>query len=254
MLELAMALASEQGGRDYNEDACGHWRSERHLCCVMADGAGGHGGGDVASKLVVRQVLTDFMHSPADTPQRLHALLVEANRNVRRHSTPGTVQAHMHTTAVVLVVDFVERRALWAHAGDSRLYRFSGGRIETRTTDHSLVQTLVDAGMLAESDLRTHPKRSELRSALGIEEDELEIGVTAAAVDVLPGDAFLLCTDGLWEHMESVAMERLLAASATPAEWVAALSAEVRRNTVSRPKHDNYSALAVWVTDGASPA
>ncbi|MDB5817729.1 MAG: phosphoprotein phosphatase, partial [Rhizobacter sp.] len=237
-----------------NEDACGHWRSERHLCCVMADGAGGHGGGDVASKLVVRQVLTDFMAAAADTPQRLHDLLVEANRNVRRHSTPGTVQAHMHTTAVVLVIDFIERRALWAHAGDSRLYRFSGDRIEARTSDHSLVQSLVDAGMLAEADLRTHPKRSELRSALGIEEDELEIGVTAAAIDVLPGDVFLLCTDGLWEHIESAAMEQLLARAPTPVDWLAALATEVRRNTVSRPKHDNYSALAVWVTEDGPPA
>ena len=130
----------------------------------------------------------------------------------------------------------------------------SPAALKSLRIDRPLVRFLLDAGMLAESDLRTHPKRSELRSALGIEEDELEIGVTAAAVDVLPGDAFLLCTDGLWEHMEGTAMERLLAASATPAEWVAALSAEVRRNTVSRPKHDNYSALAVWVTDGASPA
>ena len=74
-LTIELAILSRPGGREYNEDACGHWHSESHLGCVVADGAGGHGGGDVASKLVVRQVLTDFMHSPADTPQRLHALL-----------------------------------------------------------------------------------------------------------------------------------------------------------------------------------
>ena len=53
MLALEVALLSDRGGRSYNEDACGHWHSGRHLCCVLADGAGGHGGGDIASRLAV---------------------------------------------------------------------------------------------------------------------------------------------------------------------------------------------------------
>src|ERR1700710_799798 len=117
MLDLEVAIVSEQGGRDYNEDACGHWTSQRHLCCVMADGAGGHGGGDVASKLAVREALTAFADHPANTPALLQELLRRLNRSVREHSIPGTVQAHMHTTAVVLVIDFIDHHALWAHAG-----------------------------------------------------------------------------------------------------------------------------------------
>mgnify|MGYP000299448803 CR=1 FL=1 len=64
MLSLEVALLSDRGGRNYNEDAWGHWHSERHLCCVLADGAGGHGGGDIASRLVVEHLLRSFATQP----------------------------------------------------------------------------------------------------------------------------------------------------------------------------------------------
>jgi serine/threonine protein phosphatase PrpC len=264
MLDLEVAIVSERGGRRYNEDACAHWSSQRHLCCVLADGAGGHGGGDVASKLAVRQMLTDFAAQAADSPNlpassassvsfasptspvSLEALVRGANRSIRQHSVPGTPQADMHTTAVLLVIDRERHLAGWSHAGDSRLYWFRDGRILQRTRDHSLVQSLVDAGLIAEADIRSHPKRSELRSALGIAEDELEID-TAPTAAIEPNDAFLLCTDGLWEHVDETAMQDLLSRSSTAQAWTKALASEVERNTAAMPRHDNYTALAVWV-------
>ena len=65
MLSLEVALLSDRGGRKYNEDACGHWHSERYLCCVLADGAGGHGGGEVASRLAVQELIGRFSQAPA---------------------------------------------------------------------------------------------------------------------------------------------------------------------------------------------
>ena len=166
-MELEIAILSKQGGRNYNEDACGHWNSDRHLCCVMADGAGGHGGGDIASKLAVQSLLNGFAAQPADTPEAARALVLQANHAILEHRQDGAAQQHMHTTAVLLAIDFVDHTALWAHAGDSRLYWFRDGAIVTRTRDHSLVQALADGGLIRPEEMRTHPKRSELRSALG---------------------------------------------------------------------------------------
>ncbi|MFY9512981.1 MAG: serine/threonine-protein phosphatase, partial [Rubrivivax sp.] len=162
---------------------------------------------------------------------------------------PGTARQDMHSTVVCLVVDFVEHRAHWAHAGDSRMYWFRGGRVHDRTRDHSLVQSLVDAGMLADADVRSHPKRSELRSALGLGDDILEVSHGDGRGAVAAGDVFLLCTDGLWEYIEDAVLERLLAAAATPRAWLDALAAEVLAAAAHKTSHDNFTALAVWASE-----
>ncbi len=115
-----------------------------------------------------------------------------------------------------------------------------------RTRDHSLVQSLVDAGILAEADMRAHPKRSELRSALGLAPDVLEVSSGDGADAVQPGDVFLLCTDGLWEYVEDATLERTLAESATPRAWLDALSGEVQQAASHKTSHDNFTALVVW--------
>lgn len=246
MLALEVALLSDRGGRKYNEDACGHWHSERHLCCVLADGAGGHGGGDIASRLAVQELITRFSQSPADSAAALGALVRQTNAALIGQRVPGTARQDMHTTVVCLVIDFTVHRAHWAHAGDSRLYWFRAGRVRDRTRDHSLVQSLVDAGMLREDEMRLHAKRSELRSALGIDAEVLEVSSADGADDVQGGDVFLLCTDGLWEYIEDHTLESTLAASTTPREWLDALSAEVLRSAAHKSSHDNFSALVVW--------
>ena len=181
MLALEVALLSDPGGRTTNEDACGHWHSDRRLCCVLADGAGGHGGGDVASQLAVRHLLSALRRRHGRCRGRLGR--AGARRQPGAACRPGARHRcrSMHTTVVCLVIDFVDHRAHWAHAGDSRLYWFRDGRLIDRTRDHSLVQSLVDAGMLDEEALRTHPQRSELRSALGVAEHELEVAHSDAA-------------------------------------------------------------------------
>ncbi len=249
MLALDVALLTDAGGRRYNEDACGHWASPRALCCVLADGAGGHGGGDVASRLAVQELIGRFARAPSVDGPTLGLLLRETNEALIGQRVPGTAREDMHSTVVCLVLDFVEHAAHWAHAGDSRLYWFRGARLLDRTHDHSLVQSMVDAGMLAENEVRSHPKRSELRSALGIADDLLEVAWADGAEPVRPGDTFLLCTDGLWEYVEDPVLERTLAAAQTPQEWLESLAAEVRRAASHKASHDNFTAIAVWARE-----
>ncbi|MDO9002352.1 MAG: protein phosphatase 2C domain-containing protein [Aquabacterium sp.] len=247
-MELEIAIISKQGGRSYNEDACGHWNSDRHLCCVMADGAGGHGGGDIASKLAVQNVLNGFAAQPATTSPQLRELVVGTNHVILDHRIDGTVQANMHTTVALLAIDFIDQTALWAHVGDSRVYWFRQGRIQTRTRDHSLVQALADGGLIKPEDMRTHPKRSELQSALGTPAEYLEVGVPEQAVAVEDGDVFLLCTDGLWEYVDDEVLEQSLIDAPSPQAWLDVLEATVLTNAAHKPSHDNFSALTVWTS------
>ena len=246
MLALEVAILSERGGRAYNEDACGHWHSPGELCCVLADGAGGHGGGDIAARLVVERMLQSFAARPAIDSQALLHLVHDTNRAVIAARVPNTERANMHATVVSLVIDFVHHRACWAHAGDSRLYWFRNRRIQAQTRDHSLVQTLADAGLIRPDQMRTHPNRSELRSALGTDDALLEVAPSGDPCEVAPGDVFLLCSDGIWEYVTEAELEQALDRAPSPRAWLDALEQRVTEAARGKASHDNFTALTVW--------
>jgi serine/threonine protein phosphatase PrpC len=251
MLGMEIAILSDQGGRSYNEDACGHWHSDRHLCCVLADGAGGHGGGDVASRLAVQTLLDAFADHPTSDGESLSQLVWQTNETVLGQRASDKRLRDMHTTVVCLVIDFVDRMAHWSHVGDSRLYWFRQGRLRDRTLDHSLVQSLINAGVLTPEQAREHPRRSELQSALGTRPEDLQVGASGGSVEVRAGDAFLLCSDGLWEFVSDEAMADALGQAGSASEWLEALEHQVREAARSRASHDNFSAVAVWLMEPA---
>lgn len=246
-LQLELAIQSRRGGRNYNEDACGHWHSDTHLCCVVADGAGGHGGGDKASKLAVQHIITTYAAQPQGTPAAIRAMIVDADRTIIEHRADDERQRNMHSTVVAMFVDLEHRAAAWGHCGDSRLYAFRRGRMTLRTRDHSVVQSLVDGGMLTEDKMRSHPQRSELLSALGVGEDDLQVSVSAEPWKIADGDVFLLCTDGVWEYVDDAQMEASLAAATSAQGWLQELERRVLAGASHKPRHDNFSALTVWV-------
>ncbi|ROZ78306.1 PP2C family serine/threonine-protein phosphatase [Ramlibacter sp. WS9] len=249
MISLRIALLSEPGGRKVNEDACGYWSSERLFCAVLADGAGGHGGGDVASRLAVQSLLSSFALTPSESGPDLASLVRQTNQAVLSGQTENTIQAQMHTTIVCLVIDLVDGRTHWAHSGDSRLYWFRDKQLVERTRDHSLVQSLVSAGLLEESKTRGHPKRSVLHSALGRQDAELELASSLFTPMMLGTDAFLLCSDGVWEHVPDDVLESLLTQADTPQSWLAGIGDAIKEATRSAATHDNYTALAVWLDE-----
>ncbi len=246
-LQLEVATMTRRGGRKHNEDACGHWHSAGHLCCVVADGAGGHGGGDRASRLAVDSILGRFAAAPELSESFIEGLIAETNRSIIRHRADNAAVQDMYSTVVALTVDLELAAGRWVHSGDSRLYAFRSGRISARTRDHSLVQSLVDGGMLAPEDMLSHPQRSELLSALGVEEEDLQIAVSQEAWSLQPGDVFLLCTDGLWEYVEDPQLEASLATAAGPLAWLRTLEQRVLEAAVKKPRHDNFTALTAWV-------
>ncbi|WP_085665232.1 MULTISPECIES: PP2C family protein-serine/threonine phosphatase [Pseudomonas] len=176
--------------RKINEDACleltwdGLW--------AVADGMGGHAAGDYVSSLAVdslRQLpLIDGLE---DFTQALRDTLAQVNSAVREETLRRGV-AMMGSTVVILAARGDRAVGLWA--GDSRLYRLRDGRIERLSHDHSYVQELQDSGLLNEAEARVHPRGNIVTRAIGVE-DQLEL--QAVDVQVLPGDTYLLCSDGL---------------------------------------------------------
>ena len=242
-MQLEIAVLSRAGGRRSNQDACGFWSGPGVCFCVVADGAGGHRGGDVASKLVVQETLGWFRERHDCSGVAIEAAMRNANEMVVRTQQTNDEIGDMRTTAVVLAVDFAHGLATWGHLGDSRLYCFRDHEIVAQTRDHSVVQSLVEAGLLDPKDLRTAPDRSKLLAAMG-DLDAFEPRVTAEAFPLQDRDKFLLCTDGLWEYVEESELQSTLHDAASAEEWLRLLEARVLAR--GRKGQDNYSALAVW--------
>lgn len=241
-MRLEISVLSKAGGREPNEDAFGCWSAERASFCLLADGAGGHGGGDVASKLAIRVALAAFQAAPECTGESIMAALRSAHEAILTMQREGDALRQMRATLAVLAVDTARGLARWGHLGDTRLYCFRGGAILVRTKDDSVVQRMVDAGYLRDSDVRTTPDRSRLFAALGQEENFAP--TVSDELALADGDAFLLCTDGFWEHVDDGVMASALAAAPSTEAWLARMEEEVLAH--GGRGQDNYSALAVW--------
>jgi len=241
-LTVSLATLSQAGRRECNEDAFGYWEGAGCLVAVLCDGAGGHGGGQTASRAAVTHVLEAFALHPEVSLNALQWLVQGANGAVVAQQVAGTLTADMRTTIVVLLLDLHSGAALWAHAGDSRLYRWHDARLLGRTRDQSLEQRLRDAGLSA-----TAAASGQLTSALGSPEG-FDFEVLETPQVLASGDALLLCSDGLWSAFDDVAMARSVVDCSGAQAWLDRLEAGVQQS--DRRDQDNYSALAIWCAAG----
>ncbi len=190
--------------RSLNEDALlarpdiGLW--------AVADGMGGHQAGDLASRAVVAALgAIDARGSAAARLLDIHERLGQVNDRLRAEAVRRGPRMVIGSTVVLLLLDRDRFACIWA--GDSRLYRLRGGRIEQLTRDHSRVQDMVDAGLMTADQAERHPLSNVVTRAIGgdavLALDEIE----GAA---LPGDRFLLCSDGLTKAVPEARIERVL--------------------------------------------
>lgn len=156
---------------------------------AVADGMGGHQGGEVASRLALETV---DRRSREDHEVDLRVAVRDANRVVLEQASGDTNLSGMGTTLTLLRVE--GPRVRLAHVGDSRAYLLRDEELRQLTVDHTLVNRMVKEGKLTENEARIHPHRSILTRALGVDGD---LEVDMFTVDVDPGDRILLCSDGL---------------------------------------------------------
>ncbi len=217
---------------------------------VVADGMGGHANGQDASRLAI-QTIIDYVlpHLSGGNGLDRNApgqLLVEgvqrANQavfqsNMAHHADMGTTM----TTALV-----VGTTAYVANVGDSRTYLYREPEGLTKiTNDHSVVASLVEAGIIKPDDIYTHPKRNQIYRSLG---EKPAVEVDSFIVDLRPGDKLLLCTDGLWDMVRDPAIQEVLrSAAVTPHQTGDALI----HAALEGGGEDNVSVIIVYVTESA---
>lgn len=231
---------SKKGGRPVNEDAYGEAKANGILCAAVADGLGGHSGGEIASKLAVDTVLKEFVSSPAFSQEAIEGYIKAANEAIRETASTDPENVHMATTIVVLLKK--GRRAVWANVGDSRLYRFRSGKLTEVTEDHSLAFIDFINGSIEYGDIRTSPDQNKLTNAMGAALREISV---SDIVSVNPDTSFLLCTDGWWEYVTEEQMEATLRASRSPRAWIKEMLT-IHEGTAPEG-NDNYTAVAVMI-------
>ena len=234
---IKIASYTDIGGRAKNEDSV---RSaslgDDRLCLVVADGLGGHGGGDLASSAAAESICDgwDGTVDREDLAERVRA----ANEKVLSIQTPS---CSMMTTVAALTLE--PGRAVWAHAGDTRLYHFLDGELVFHTRDHSAAQIGVMLGQITEDQIRFHEDRNRVLRALGHDSD---LSVETCEQPLGGGlHAFLLCSDGFWEYVIENEMAEDLRASKDPEEWLERMRSRLKERIPEN--NDNNTAAAVWV-------
>jgi len=243
-LPFVTATVTERNQRRSNEDFCDFLWADGIGCWVMADGLGGHQGGEVASQLAVESIITTFAGQPEVSAEAATRYLEAAQQALLHRQKEEPQLSGMRTTIVLLLADL--EAALWGHAGDSRLYHFRGGRIINQTRDHSVSQALVNSGEIKLEEVRGHEDRHRLLRALG-QEDDFRPTIIKSKQPLEKGDAFLLCTDGFWELVLETEMETDLDSVNNPKEWLEKMRNRISERTlITKDKqYDNFTALAV---------
>lgn len=200
------AIGSHVGMVRSNNQDSGYAGSRLFL---VADGMGGHAGGDVASAEVTKSVANIDGHTTGDAEAQaseLAASVLAANKKLRHMVADRPELSGMGTTFTGLIT--VGNELAVAHIGDSRLYRLRDGKLKQITADHTFVQRLVDSGRITEEEAKTHPRRSVLMRVLGDVDASPELDTNV--VETKPGDVWLLCSDGLCGYVDDPDTERIL--------------------------------------------
>ncbi|MDJ1114043.1 PP2C family protein-serine/threonine phosphatase [Microbacterium dauci] len=181
---------------------------------MVADGMGGHAGGDIASSIAVHQLkaLDHPFPTPAEAERELRESITDAAHVLVDTVAERPQLAGMGTT--VSAVLMVDEYAVIAHIGDSRVYLFRDGILTQITTDHTFVQRLVDSGRITPEEARYHPRRSVLMRVLGDMGTDPE--VDAFIMQTQPGDRWLICSDGLCGVVDDAQTAKVLRQDLAP--------------------------------------
>jgi serine/threonine protein phosphatase PrpC len=219
----------------------------RHLF-IVADGMGGHAGGDVASAIATKRLAEADEDYPAasDAEEALRSAMIAANSLLAE-----TVFEHSELTGMGTTVSGILRvgdQVALAHIGDSRVYRFRDGDLEQVTADHTFVQRLVDSGRITAEEAAVHPRRSVLMRVLGDVDAAPEIDTRI--LDTQPGDRWLLCSDGLSSYVSEERLATILTTVRSPQS----AADRMVKESLDHGAPDNVTVVIADIDGGDAPA
>jgi len=237
-------LTDEGLVRDHNEDfiSC---LPESGLV-ILADGMGGHNAGEVASELAVssisealEEVLSPEIKDACDMDFKevVHESVIFANDEINLHAKTHPECSGMGTTIVMAL--FHNDSVILASVGDSRIYRFRKGELKQVTTDHSLVQEMIDNGYMSEEEAINSTNRNLITRALGIAED---VKVDVTQDDIEKDDIYLLCSDGL---SDMISDELIFSTLVKSRQNLKRASEELVKQAKDHGGNDNVSVILV---------
>lgn len=204
---ITASTGIHKGDRDYQQDQVNlfsHVRVPGCMLAIVADGMGGRSGGRKASDQVMmtaKQLFERYAPDSDDAPSMLKQIIEEAHIVIRL--TAISAEQEPHSTLAAFLIN-PGGDCHWVHTGDSRIYHYQGSKLVHRTTDHSYVQTLVNAGDITEDEANVHPQSNILTGCLGTEEAP---PITQHFIPQLrPDDTLMLCSDGLWHYFSTSEM------------------------------------------------
>lgn len=236
---------TDKGERELNEDCIELIEEEGFLCALLCDGLGGHDGGELASQCVCSSIRDTLLKADrsAELSNLISDAIDKAQEELLQQQEKLKKTGAMKTTLCCLVLRGEEAAAAWI--GDSRIYHFSGGKMPKRTPDHSIPQYLVNSGEIKESDIRRHPDRNKLLRVMGTPWEIPRYQFWQVEKPAV-GDAFLLCSDGLWDWIDERTMLWKLRLSRGSKGWLDSMVKTVLRHGRGKGM-DNYSAIAVRI-------
>lgn len=181
--------------RNNNQDYVLNFRCNKYTLFIIADGMGGHNGGEIASKIAattVRDFIYENYNTYEDKKELLREAIINANKTVYTQQIEALELKGMGTTVTCCII--VENELFYGHVGDSRAYLINTNGIEKITTDHSYVQELVRNGTITEEEAKNHPQRNLITRAVGTEE---YVEVDTGNIKLSLKDVLLICSDGL---------------------------------------------------------
>jgi len=237
-MNIKTASLTDVGGRANNDDTVSIRQKEDCAWVFVGDGLGGYAGGQMASQAAAQALMETTHRGSLLTDERLLEAADLAQAAVRK--VQAEKMGNMKTTLAFLAIE--GGRARWMHIGDTRLYHFRGGCLQSQTMDHSVSQMAVLMGEITPQEIRFHEDRNRVLRALGGDNARPELSHTV----MLTGgeDVFLLCTDGFWEYVYEEEMEQLLCRSSTPEQWLRQMEQLVRSRATA--ENDNFTAAAVF--------
>jgi len=245
-MELQITQLNRLGNRETNEDRLVVVERQQSVLMVVADGMGGHRGGDIAAQIFV-DTLENFFRKvslPLSNPKLfLDKAINAAHKIIGEEAKKSKLKIDPRTTCVACILQ--GQSAYWAHVGDSRLYLIRDNKIIARTIDHSYVEDLFRQGLISEADMLTHPKRSYLTQCIGGSDHVPNISYGNMKT-LEKQDIFILCSDGFWTAINQQSLRDI---ANQPDLEKAINNLATLAESSSYPQSDNISAIALRIND-----